>query len=121
MINTKILKFLYVFLTVFAVCFFIFGYQYKDKQNKDRFYYNIQLKVVTINSESSLSLDKFKTPQLCNSILFETVSEPKQYMVINTCNMSRFIKIDTEWLYNHKNGDVVNFKYLLKSNFFTIK
>lgn len=92
----------------------------KNERNPDKFYNNIDLKIVLINSESSLSNDKFHNPQLCNTVLFETLNEPKLYMEINTCKLAYTIKIDTKWLYNHKPGDIVHFDYLRKDRFFTI-
>ena len=88
--------------------------------NKPDEYRNIELKIVSINSESSLSNDKFHTPQLCNTILFVTLSEPKLYIEINTCNLPLYVHIDTKWLYNHRPGDTIHFDYLHKDRFFTI-
>lgn len=83
---------------------------------------NIDMKIVAINYDCSLTDDKFRTPQLCNTILFVTLTEPKLYREINTCkDLDRNkIHIDTKWLYNHRVGDIVHFDYLLKSKFFTI-
>jgi len=89
----------------------------------ERFYYNLDLRIALMNSESSLSNDKFHNPQLCNTILFETVTGEKLYWEYNTCANQynhRRIKIDTKWLYNHKPGDIVHFDYVRKDNFFTI-
>lgn len=88
------------------------------KQNR---YDNIELRVVSINSDCSLTNDKFHKPQLCNTVLFETISEPHLYCEINTCNKTPGIHIDTEWLYNHQKGDIVHFDYLCKDRFFEIK
>ena len=86
--------------------------------------FNVNMKIVAINHESSLSDNKFHTPQLCNTILFVTLTEPKLYREINTCN-ERSIQtgdfhIESEWFYNHRIGDTVHFDHLLKSRFFTI-
>ena len=35
--------------------------------------------------------------------------------------MGRGIHINTEWLYNHQEGDIVHFDYLRKDKFFEIK
>ena len=111
---------------IFVVALFVlFGgtYAYRHRPNQvDKFYRNIDLRIVTINSESSLSNDKFHKPQLCNTVLFETVNEPKLYWEFNTCENydHRKIRINTKWLYNHRTGDVVHFDYLRKDNFFTI-
>lgn len=89
----------------------------KDK-DKDKFYRNIDLRIAAINQNSGM-VDK--KPQLCNSILFETLTEPKLYREINTCKLPPHIKINTAWIYNHQVGDTVHFEYLLKSEFFKIK
>jgi hypothetical protein len=89
--------------------------------NYETHYYDINLRIVSFNSDCSLTDDKFKTPQLCNTVLFETLDKrPKQYLLINTCTMSSEILIDTKWLYNHRVGDTVHFDYLMKTKFFTI-
>ncbi len=88
-----------------------------------KWYTNIDLRIVLINSESSLSNDKFHKPQLCNTVLFETLTEPKLYWEFNTCSDDyrlNGIKIDTKWLYNHKPGDIVHLDYIKKYRFFTI-
>ena len=92
----------------------------KNERNVDKFYYDIDLKIILINSESILTEDKYHTPQLCNLVLFETLTEPKLYMELNTYNLSHHIKMDTKWFYNHKPGDVVHFDHLLKNRFFEI-
>ena len=98
-----------------------------DIKTDNRFYTNIDLRIVLINSESSLSDDKFHKPQLCNTVLFETLTEPKLYREFNTCNLpynsfngKQAIHFNTKWLYNHKAGDIVHFDYLRKDCFFTI-
>lgn len=112
---TQILTFI-VMTTI--VIFLIASCDFKDTDNN---YYDINLKIVSFNSDCSLTNDKFKTPQLCNTILFETLDKrPKQYLLINTCQMSPTIHIDTKWLYNHRVGDIVHFEFLRKENFFTI-
>ncbi len=84
------------------------------------------MRIVKINSECSLTNDKFHNPQLCNIILLETINNiggKKLYREINTCIdccCGSDIHIDTKWLYNHKVGDTVHFDYLLRSKFFTI-
>ena len=86
------------------------------------------MKITSMNYNSSLTDDKFHTPQLCNIILFETLSEPILYREFNTCELPKncttgkiLTHIDNVWIYNHKVGDTVHFEYLLKSKFFEIK
>jgi hypothetical protein len=95
----------------------------KSRLIQKKWYTDIDLRIVLINSESSLSNDKFHKPQLCNTVLFETLTEPKLYWEFNTCSNDYDlykIAIDTKWLYNHKPGDIVHFDYLKKYRFFTI-
>lgn len=92
----------------------------KNERNVDKLYYDIDLKIILINSESILTEDKYHIPQLCNLVLFETLTEPKLYMELNTYNLSRHIKMDTKWFYNHKPGDIIHFEYLSKNRFFEI-
>lgn len=83
---------------------------------------DIDMRIAAINYESNLTNDKFRTPQLCNTILFETIEGEKLYREINTCKMYGLdMNINSKWIYNHRVGDIVHFDYLLKSEFFTIK
>lgn len=84
-------------------------------------YENINLRVVSINSDCSLTDDKFHQPQLCNTVLFETLTGQHLYAEINTCENNGRIHIDTPWLYNHRKGDTVHFEYIFKRRFFEIK
>ena len=56
------------------------------KSNPAKFAENIDMKITSMNYNSSLTDDKFHTPQLCNIILFETLSEPILYREFNTCS-----------------------------------
>ncbi len=126
--KTKIL--IILSLITFASC----GTFSDPKDKPDEYYIDVDLRIVSINSECSLTPDKFHKPQLCNTILFETLSEPHLYRELNTCTVgnksdskSKPVKIwlhtniTTEWLYNHRVGDTVHFDYLFKSEFFPIK
>jgi len=98
----------------------------KRETDKQGLYFNIELRIVSINSDSSLSNDKFHKPQLCNTVLFETITEPHLYCEINTCDLPKkngipTIHINTAWLYNHMAGDIVHFDCLRKDRFFEIK
>lgn len=90
------------------------------KEDED-YYQNISLRIVKMNSDCSLSDDKFHNPQLCNTVLFETISGKHLYMEVNTCNKNGHIHIDTPWLYNHRVGDTAHFDYIAKIRFFEIK
>jgi hypothetical protein len=82
------------------------------------------MKIVKINSDCSISEDKFHIPQTCNTVLLETVNEPKLYVELNNCRErwtgSRFEITKTEWWYNHHVGDIVHFDYIRKVRFFEI-
>ena len=95
----------------------------KHKISEDKYAINVDMRIAAINYDCSLTNDKFRTPQLCNTILFETIKGPKLYREINTCKMYnlRDIHINNVWIYNHIVGDTVHFDYLLKSRFFEIK
>src|ERR1700756_5443179 len=99
-------------LTVFSSC----------NRHKD-VYYNINLRIVGINSGYGFSNEIALNSESCNTILFETLSEPKLFREINTCSPGILynIHIDPQWLYNHEVGDTVHFDYLLKNSFFEIK
>lgn len=99
----------------------------KQEIDKNKFEVNIDMRIVSINGKTSLEdNEKFNQPQECNIILFETIGEIKRYRVINTCEMAKNdgcsckskIKIDNDWIYKHKVGDIIHFDYLLKSKFF---
>lgn len=103
------------------------------KDKPDEYLIDVNLRIASINSDCSLTQDKFHKPQLCNTILFETLSEPHLYRELNTCTVGDpgsskgnprlwlHTNITPEWLYNHRVGDTVHFDYLLKAEFFTIK
>ena len=94
----------------------------KNAKAKENQFHNIELRIVSINYDCSLTNDKFHKPQLCNAILFETITGPHLYCEINTCTeRSPGIRITTKWLYNHRPGDIVHFDYLSKNRFFEIK
>lgn len=114
---------IFAFITVVVfLCILSFVIHNKREQNPKMVYSNINLKIVCINSDCSLTDDKFHKPQLCNTVLFETITSPHLYCEINTCELKYTdIHITTEWLYNHQKGDTINFDYLLKSRFFKIK
>lgn len=96
-----------------------------ENYNKDYFYYNIDMKIVKINDDCSLTEDKFHTPQTCNTVLLETLNEPKLYVELNDCREKRYknyFKITKiEWWYNHNVGDTVHFDCISKDRFFEIK
>lgn len=116
----------YVIVFSLLILIISFGVHNKRKKYPDLIYTNIDLRIVAINSDCSLSDDKFHKPQLCNTVLFETIKEPHLYCEINTCDLPLSngrptIHINTAWLYNHQKGDIVHFDYLHKDRFFEIK
>ena len=79
--------------------------------HKSELVYDINMRIVDI--------DKASSSQLSSTILLETISGEKLYREISS--REGHFRIDTEWLYNHKSGDIVHFDYLRKSKFFRIK
>jgi hypothetical protein len=124
----KSVMLMWIFIIFFNV--FFVGCQ-KKEIDRAKFEVNIDMKITSINGKTCLDdNEKFNQPQECNKILFETIGEQnKLYREINTCDLpsgggcgcKSKIKIDNEWIYNHKVGDVIHFDYLLKSKFFEIK
>lgn len=112
-----------LFLLLMVV--FLFFSCGKDKKS-DELFYNLDLKIVSINGDTEITNDKFHKPQKCSYILFETMGDNKKYCELNTCDLDGCrcgyvkIHIDTAWLYNHCVGDIVHFDYLRKDRFFTI-
>ena len=113
-----------VFLVIYGtiIISILLGGIYINHYTPDKFYHNLNMKIVQWDYNCSTTNDKFHKPQLCNAILFETViNGDTLYREINTCDKEYTIKIDTEWLYNHQIGDTCHFGYLLKDKFFKIK
>jgi hypothetical protein len=127
----------WILLGGYIFCMFMFvitscGKRTVEQDLKDDVYYrDFDLKIVSINDRVN---NGRSGPQLCNVILFETTYYFEQrngtehlyreLIVCDTdksCGCEKKIKIDTEWLYNHKPGDLVHFDYMLKSKFFKIK
>lgn len=109
---------------IFGILFFmlIIGvFVYPHYTQEDKFYRNLDMKIVLWDYSCSTSNDKFHKPQLCNAILFEAViNGDTLYREFNTCTKPYAVHIDTEWLYNHKIGDICHFDYLQKDQFFKI-
>lgn len=105
---------------IYLLLFFVTTSCGGSKVTEETHVMNIDMKIVALNYDCSLTNDKFRTPQLCNTILFVTLKKPILYREINTCGCPYSIHIDTKWLYNHQIGDTVHFDHLLKSEFFTI-
>lgn len=102
----------------------IFAGDGKEKKSDD-LYYDKDLKIVSINGETSVSESKITHPKECNYILFETLGEEKLYMELNTCELDdgcscNKIHIDRKWIYSHCAGDIVHFDYIAKERFFKI-
>jgi len=113
-----------ILLGIFGIIFIMTLYcGYLDRHSGgDKFYRNLNMKIVQWDYSCSTSNDKFHKPQLCNAILFETVINGYTlYREFNTCTKPFRVYITTEWLYNHKIGDTCHFDYLLKDKFFKIK
>lgn len=113
---------------ILGVCFVVLALVIFIPSNKkpnkkiDVLYHNIDLRIVSINGDSSVPEDKITHPKDCNYILFETLGDEKLYMEINTCEIGdcscRKIHIDRKWVYSHCAGDIVHFDYIRKDRFF---
>lgn len=107
------------------ICFLLFFICACHKEEDERFH-NFDMKIVKINSDCSLSNDKFHNPQTCNTVLLVTLDDPKMYVELNDCNEKHTgngYKLEItkiKWWYNHQVGDTVHFDYLRKDRFFTI-
>jgi len=108
---------------LFVILLILLAISCRSKPDPEISYIDMDLRIVLINSQSILSQNKFHKPQLCNIVLFETLTtDPKLYFEYNNCDIDfRSILINTKWLYNHCPGDTVHFNYIKKSRFFTIK
>lgn len=111
-------KFLYGIVVIICI-YLLFSC---GNKKSDELIYDIKLKIVSINSDGDyITQDKFHTPKTCNIVLFETIGDNKMYCELNTCRLDfTEIRITTEWLYNHRAGDIVHFDYLRKDRFFKI-
>lgn len=92
----------------------------------DRYYNDINLKIISIEKISDVSVDDSYNSNCGTAngnyeILFETTTEPKLYRKINTGQIVKTnIYITDKWFYSHSVGDIVHFDYMLKSEFFEI-
>lgn len=109
----KSVKKLLLLITLFTFC--------SCNLTEETHVFNVDMRIVAINSDCSVTNDKFKVNQLCNTILLQTIKEPILYREINTCKLPPLIKINTEWLYNHRIGDTVHFSFLRKDLLFKIE
>jgi hypothetical protein len=88
-------------------------------QKNDKLYHDVDLIVYSIDQKETVASGN------CHEIVFKlSTAYPALYWVYNTCDNNNKncgckgkIHINTEWLYNHKAGDMVHFDYVLKSRF----
>lgn len=86
-------------------------------------YNNVDAIILSINSnEQTLSRDKFRSPQLCNTALVKLIGYENQHTVLKGCDNPTWggIQINDRWIYNHSVGDTVHFDFIKKSRFFPI-
>lgn len=111
-----------VFLILFVVFGVIFKTIYDHHKTESEKVRDFQAIIFETNYDVlSFTTGKSKQPQLCNSVLFKTISGKKsgQYFKLNSCNGSSFLT--DSWVYNHQKNDTVKFEYLSEKRFFEIK
>lgn len=108
----KILERFVWFLVIGAISFCIY-----EANQKPEMYYNIDLKIESINGQTAVTQDKFKNIVYCNTIVF---SYKKLNYIYNTCADGEYEykpNIDKYWILKHKVGDVIRIKEIPKSYF----
>tara|TARA_R110000868_G_scaffold43734_4_gene146776 strand:- start:156 stop:494 length:339 start_codon:yes stop_codon:yes gene_type:complete len=92
-----------------------------EGKNHSFFYYDLDMKIVSINSDDALVRQgKYTKVLTCNNILFQTLDKDTLYVSMNTCKNGIY-SINDSWVYSHKPGNIVHFEYLRKDRFFKIK
>jgi len=80
-------------------------------------YYNVELKIESINGQTAVTQDKFRNVVYCNTVVF---SCDNMIYIYNTCGRDYKAReylpnIDEYWIINHKVGDVIKLKQLPKN------
>lgn len=105
-------------------------------RNKDHlFYYNRTGTIVSINNNEN-SMQRIYSGKTCTtfpvmigSVLIRDDTDPELHILLTTEDVYKYHHdstehhidlIDTAWIYNHKPGDKVYFKYILKDRYFKI-
>ncbi len=90
--------------------------------HEDELVRDFEMRIAQINYGNQMSGGKQSHLIGCNEVLFETITEPKKYVSIGTCDWIPYMEMrKSYWIYNHKVGDKVYFKYLRKDRFFDIR
>ena len=112
-----------IFLCLFEIIILTYCTTDHDQKN-DKFYRNIDPIIYSIDQKETVASGN------CHEVIFKLSSVyPPLYWIYNTCDKNDKscncsggkIHINTEWLYNHKAGDVVHFDYIYKSRFIPSK
>ena len=109
----------FAFCVICVTTAIVFACTTDHNQNNDKLYHDVDLIVYSIDQKETVSAGN------CHEVIFKLSSAyPALYWVYNTCDKNdkscgckSKIHINTEWLYNHKAGDMVHFDYVLKSRF----
>ena len=87
-----------------------------------RLVHDISAEIVAINGDDAEKTeDKFHTPVVTNAVLFRVQGTDYYFKLVKGDGTKDLHDMSDPWIYNHKIGDVVTFKYLLKERFFEIK
>ena len=101
----------------------IFLYSCSDFKPSPKYHYiNEKAIVAGLGSNDDITQDKFHNPISVKTALIRLVKDTTKYIELSDRHSSYgILTIDNEWYYNHRIGDTVYFKYILKDRFFTIK
>lgn len=86
--------------------------------------HDISAEIVSINGDDKeVTTDKFHKPFITNVVLFNVQGTNLYFKLAGDASSSTDIcnGLSDTWVYNHRVGAVVTFKYLLKSRFFEIQ
>jgi len=84
--------------------------------------HDIPAEIVAINGEDQeTATTKPHQPMVTNVVLFRVQGTDYYFKLAEGAGTSDLQDMGDAWIYNHKIGDVVNFKYLRKDRFFEIK
>ena len=106
-------------ILIISIIGFLYYFLFTDRHSNELLF-DVDVKIVQIGIADPTHMGKGRYA-VCTPVLFETVKEPIQYVRFNTCSQEWNVRINDAWIYNHRVGDIVHFKYLRKQRFFDIK
>ena len=115
------------YLLTIIVCLFFMGCGTRIGETTDT---NVSAVIVKINQNEDAMVQngKYKAPALGNTALFKNTSN-NMYFTFTACgNCIEYdghycyaVNLNDAWVYGHLVGDTVNFEYVNRSRYFTIK